>query len=197
MLRAIEIVQSGELGELQSIEAGFVVAGRPREDIRWNLALAGGGLMDLGCYPIHLVRSLVGTEPTVLAATAVQSEPGIDGEITIDLQFPGGVSGKVRSSMIAETPEIYATVVGSEGVLEIANPFIPHQGTTITVTIDGVPRTEAQTAEASYNFQLRAVVDAVLHGEPVLTDTRDAIANMEVIDAAYRAAGMDVRKPTL
>ena len=197
MLRAIEIVQSGELGDLVSVEAAFVVAGRPRDDIRWNLSLAGGGLMDVGCYPVHLVRSIVGAEPTVLAATAIQSEPEVDGEITIDLQFPGGVRGKVRSSMIATKPEIYATITGTAGVMHITNPFLPHQGATIAVTIGDASRTEVMTAEASYNFQLRAVVDAVLHGEPVITDTTDAIANMVVIDAAYTAAGMDVRKPTV
>jgi len=197
MLRAIEIVQSGELGDLVSVESGFVVPGAPRDDIRWNLALAGGGLMDVGCYPVHLLRHIVGAEPTVLAATAIQSEPEVDGEITVDLQFPGGVSGKVRSSMIAEKPEIYATIVGTLGMMEITNPFLPHHGSAIAVTVDGSTRTEAQTAEASYNFQLRAVVDAVLRGEPVITDTTDAIANMVVIDAAYRAAGMDVRKPTV
>ena len=146
---------------------------------------------------MHLVRHVIGAEPTVLAATAIQSEPEVDGEITIDLQFPNGVKGKVRSSMIAEKPEIYATITGTRGELHITNPFLPHLGATITVTSDGVTRSDAQTAEASYNFQLRAVVDAVLRGEPIITDTVDAIANMEVIDAAYRAAGMDVRKPTV
>jgi predicted dehydrogenase len=196
MLRAIEIVRSGELGELISVESGFVVSGRPRDDIRWNLALAGGGLMDVGCYPVHLVRSIVGAEPRVLSATAIEGEPGVDGDITIELEFPSGATGRVRSSMIATENAVYATVVGTQGVLEIANPFLPHNGSTITVRGRDGERLEAPTTEASYNFQLRAVVDTLLRGAPILTDTTDAIANMVVIDAAYLAAGMEPRQPT-
>jgi predicted dehydrogenase len=195
MVRAIEIVRSGEIGELVSVESGFVVSGRPMDDIRWNLALAGGGLMDVGCYPVHLVRSIVGSEPTVLGARAIEGKPGVDGEITIDLEFPGGIAGKVRSSMIANAPEVYAAITGTEGLIEIANPFLPHNGSTITIHAGEAQRHETPTAEASYNFQLRAVVDTVLNGAPILTGTADAIANMVVIDAAYRAAGMQPRQP--
>jgi predicted dehydrogenase len=194
MLRAIEIVRSGELGELDSVESGFVVSGRPRDDIRWNAALAGGGLMDLGCYPIHLVRSIVGAEPTVLSATATESEPGIDGEMSIDLEFPGGISGRIRSSMISETPEVYATITGSAGSLRIVNPFLPHDGATLTVNAGGAERRETPTTEPSYNFQLRALLDTLQNGAPLITGLDDAIANMAVIDAAYEAAGMKARR---
>jgi predicted dehydrogenase len=44
-------------------------------------------------------------------------------------------------------------------------------------------------------FQLHALADAVLRGAPVLTSVEDAIKNMEVIDAAYLAAGLEPRQP--
>ena len=147
MLRALEIVASGEIGDLVSVESGFVIPGAPHDDIRWNLSLAGGGLMDVGCYPVHLLRSIVGTEPTVTSAVAIEGEPGVDGEITVELEFPGGIAGRVRSSMIATTPEIYATITGSAGVLEISNPFIPARGSAITVRVGEDQREEATTAE--------------------------------------------------
>ncbi|HEX4443573.1 MAG TPA: Gfo/Idh/MocA family oxidoreductase [Galbitalea sp.] len=196
MGRAIEIVKSGELGDLTSVESGFITAGRPRDDIRWNLALAGGGLMDVGCYPVHLLRSILGTEPTVRSATAIQGEPDVDGDMTIELEFPGGIAGRVRSSMMAKSNEVYATITGSDGVLEIANPFLPHNGSSITVRAGGSDRRETPTTEPSYNFQLRALIDVLNNGTPVLTGLDDAIANMVVIDAAYAAAGLGVRQPT-
>jgi predicted dehydrogenase len=195
MSRALEIVRSGELGDLVSVESGFVVAGRPRDDIRWNLSLAGGGLMDVGCYPVHLVRTIVGAEPSVLSATAVESEPGVDGEITIQLQFPGQVTGLVRSSMIATEPEVYATITGTKGVLEIDNPFIPHNGSALTIRVGDKERREEPSTEPSYNFQLRALLDSLNNGAPVITDLDDAIANMVVIDAAYEASGLGRRMP--
>jgi predicted dehydrogenase len=197
MVRAIEIVRSGEIGELVSVESEFSVPGRPHDDIRWSLPLAGGSLMDLGCYPTHLVRSIVGAEPKVTSATAVEGEPGVDGEITTELEFPGGVIGRVRSSMVAASPTVFATITGTAGVIELANPFQPHLGgSSITVRAGETQRVEEVTSEPSYNFQLRAVVDAITSGGPVLTNTVDAVANMDVIDAAYRAAGMSPRQPT-
>ena len=50
---------------------------------------------------------------------------------------------------------------------------------------------------SSYNFQLRALADVLLRGAPVVTNLDDAIANMDVIDAAYLAAGLPLREPTV
>jgi predicted dehydrogenase len=197
IVRALEITRSGELGKLVSIEAGFGGKGRPLDDIRWSLPLAGGALMDVGCYPVHLVRTLIGSQPTVLSASADMSETGVDADMTIDLQFPDGITGRVRTSMQSPTQFIYATVTGEDGVLEIENPFIPMKGNSLTVRSGSDVRTETTTTEPSYLFQLRAVTDVLLRGAPVITDTADAIANMDVIDATYRAAGLEPHSPTV
>jgi predicted dehydrogenase len=195
-VRTIEIVRSGELGKLVSVEAGLGGLGPDRDDIRWQLALAGGALMDLGCYPVHLLRSVVGAEPRVLAATAGQADPGVDADMDISLEFPDGVAGRVLSSMQSETPYIYAKFTGEDGELEVANPFAPQRGHKLTINSGGTTRTETTTIEPSYVFQLRALADAVLRGAPISTGPADAIRNMEVIDAAYLAAGLQPRQPT-
>jgi predicted dehydrogenase len=195
-LRTIEIVRSGELGKLVSVEAGFGGMGRPRDDIRWSLPLAGGALMDVGCYPVHLLRSVVGSEPTVTRASADQADPGVDADMRIELQFADGVTGLVRTSMQSPEPYIYARYVGEDGVLEVENPFIPQRGNKLTITSGGRSRTESTTTEPSYNFQLRALADALLRDAPVVTSVGDAIGNMDVIDAAYVAAGLEPRQPT-
>jgi predicted dehydrogenase len=195
-LRTIEIVRSGELGKLVSVEAGFGGMGRPHDDIRWSLPLAGGALMDVGCYPVHLLRSVVGLEPTVTAAVAVEGEPGVDGDMRIELEFAGGITGLVRTSMQSPESYIYSKFIGEDGELEVENPFIPMRGNKMTITSGGKSRTETATTEPSYNFQLRALADVLLRGAPVVTDLDGAVKNMEVIDAAYLAAGMNVREPT-
>jgi predicted dehydrogenase len=195
-LRTIEIVQSGELGKLVSVESGFGGPGAARDDIRWNLALAGGALMDVGCYPVHLLRSVVGSEPRVTSAVAQQDEPDVDANMRIELEFDGGVTGLIRTAMDAPELYIYAKFVGEDGELEVENPFIPANGNSLKITSGGETRTENPTTEPSYNFQLRALADAVLRGGPVLTGLESAIQNMDVIDAAYLAAGMNVREPS-
>jgi predicted dehydrogenase len=195
-VRTIEIVRSGELGNLVSVEAGLGGLGPDRDDIRWQLALAGGALMDLGCYPVHLLRSVLGEEPEVLAATAGQADPGVDAVMDISLEFAAGVAGRVLTSMQAQTPYIYARFTGEDGELEVANPFAPQRGHKLTIRSGGRTRTETTTTEPSYVFQLRALADAVLRGAPVSTDPGDAIRNMDVIDAAYLAAGLQPRQPT-
>jgi predicted dehydrogenase len=195
-LRTIEIVRSGELGKLVSVEAGFGGMGRPHDDIRWSLPLAGGALMDVGCYPVHLLRSVVGLEPVVTGAVAVEGEPGVDGDMRIELEFPGGTTGLVRTSMQSPESYNYLKFVGEDGELEVENPFVPQRGNTLTIRAGGKTRTESATMEPSYDFQLRALADSVLRGAPVVTDLDGAVRNMEVIDAAYVAAGMNVREPT-
>ena len=195
-LRTIEIVNSGELGRLVSVEAGYGMMGRPRDDIRWDLSLAGGALMDVGCYPVHLVRTVLGSEPTVLRASADQADPGVDADMRIELEFPGGISGLVRTSMQSPETYVYGRFVGEDGELVVENPFVPHKGNKITVTSGGETREEDTTTEPSYNYQLRALIDVLNNGAPVLTGLEDAIANMVVIDAAYEAAGLGVRQPT-
>jgi predicted dehydrogenase len=195
-LRTIEIVQSGELGKLVSVEAGFGGKGRAHDDIRWSLPLAGGVLMDMGCYPVHLLRSVVGLEPTVTGAVAIEGEPGVDGDMRIELEFDGGITGLVRTSMQSPVSYIYAKFVGDGGELEVKNPFIPQLGNELTIRSGGKTRTETATTEPSYNFQLRALTDVLLRGAPVVTDLDGAIKNMEVIDAAYLASGLGLREPS-
>jgi predicted dehydrogenase len=197
MARTIEIVRSGELGPLVSVESGFGGMGRPLDDIRWSLPLAGGALMDVGCYPVHLLRSVVGSEPTVIRASADIADTGVDGDMRIELEFAGGLQGLVRTSMQSPESYMYARFVGEDGELEVEHPFIPHLGNSLTITSGGTRRTETTTTEPSYVFQLRALVDVLRHGAPVLTGLDDAIQNMAVIDAAYRAAGIEPRHPTV
>jgi predicted dehydrogenase len=195
-LRTMEIVRSGELGKLVSAEAGFGGSGPARDDIRWSLPLAGGALMDVGCYPVHLLRSVLGSEPTVTHASADQADPGVDADMRIEMEFADGVSGLARTSMQSPESYIYARFVGEDGELEVENPFIPMRGNTLKITSGGKSRTETTTTEPSYNFQLRALADVLLRGAPVVTNLEDAINNMVVIDAAYVAAGLPLRQPT-
>jgi predicted dehydrogenase len=195
--RMIEIVRSGELGDLRHIEAAMCFPNIRRSDIRWQLALAGGALMDTGCYAIHWVRTLAGTEPEVEWAASLMRAPGIDRRTEVDLVFPGGVTGHVITSMWSSSIlRLMVRAVGTKGTLKVLNPIAPQFGSRMTVKARGKTRRVKVEADGStYDYQLRAFVAAIRDGAPTLTPPDESVANMRVIDAAYRAAGLEPRFP--
>jgi len=195
--RMAEVVASGELGELRHVEASFCFPlPRPR-DIRWNPDLAPGAMMDAGCYAVHMVRLLGGGEPTVDSATARLWKPGIDRAMHAGVTFPSGVTGTIRASMFsARLLQISARAVGSEGELRVLNPLAPQIGHRISIRTSHGRRVEHLTRRPTYDFQLEAFLGAVTEGKPTLTPPADSIATMRVIDAIYRAAGLEPRRPT-
>lgn len=195
--RMLEIIASGELGEVRRIEA-WLCFPLIVPDIRWRLALAGGALMDAGCYAVHLVRTLAGAEPIVRSARAKLRSPGVDRLMQAELAFADGRTGAVTASMLSS--RLFAAgarVTGSDATLQVFNPIAPQYRHSLTVRAGRSVRKEQVARQpSSYAAQLRAFADAVQHGRPFPTTVDDAIANMRVIDACYAAAGLPRREPS-
>ena len=195
--RMLEILASGELGKIRRMEAWFCVPFF-LDDIRWDLSLAGGALMDGGCYAIHLLRTLAGAEPVVQSATAKLRRPGVDRLVQANLAFPDGCSGAITVSLLSRRlVHLRARVAGDAGVMEVRNPYIPHWSNRLDIrTAAGRRRETLPKRPTSYAAQLRVFAAAVREGAPFPTTADDAIANMRVIDACYAAAGLPRREPT-
>jgi predicted dehydrogenase len=196
--RMVEIISDGALGEIEHIETTMIIPLLSKSDIRWQLDLAGGSTMDVGCYTIHLLRSLAGAEPEVVRASARERSPGVDRWLQADMTLPKGSTGRITAAMLAgRFLRLAATVKGSKGTMRVLNPYAPQYFHRLSVrTTDGRQKEARLPREASYLYQLRAFAGAVLRGEPIKTGTDDAVANMRVIDAAYRAAGLEPRQPS-
>jgi predicted dehydrogenase len=197
-LRVEEIIASGELGALQHVEATLCFPMPIFSNIRYDYSLAGGATMDAGCYTVHMARTFGGTSPEVVSAQAKLRDAQIDRAMTAELRFEGGHTGRVRCSMWSwRLLQMSARVVGEHGELRILNPAMPqllfHQ---LVVRSPDGRRVERFGRRASYAYQLDAFAAAVLRGEPVKTTPQDAIDNMTVIDAIYRAAGLPLRYPS-
>ncbi|GAA4007498.1 Gfo/Idh/MocA family oxidoreductase [Allokutzneria multivorans] len=186
--RLIDLVAG--LGALHSIEAVSNVPIPDRSDIRHNPALAGGALMDLGCYPVHLIRTLTGVEPEVVRAEAVQEVPGVDVAMAATLALPGGGAAEVRCSMTAG-PEITLTVIGEHGRLHVINPTLPQAGALISV--NGGAKEHVERSPTTFDCQLAAFAEALRGGAAPITGGADAIANMRAIDRIYQVSGMAPR----
>lgn len=211
--RLEQIVRSGELGKVKHIETRGELPWNfaPESDIRFNVGgsdsrLAGGALMDIGCYAVNCFRLLAGEEPTVVNATATETFPGVDGVFEAHLSLSGGGTGKITASMkkpllVAEPPFVFrGLVIGEKATLFIENfivPFIYHY-------IEIVPRNGSQkriekvygTGATSYEYQLDAFVDVVrgLRDLHVAGTPEDAVKNMALIDQMYSAAGLQPRE---
>jgi len=195
--RMKEIVDSGELGEIRHLESGMCIPLPLFRDIRYRLALAGGAVMDLGCYCIHQLRFLAGAEPTVTAARARVHSPQVDRWMQADFAWDDGRTGRMTCALWSSTPlKISIRVTGSEGEMRVFNPTRPQVFHRVSVRTKAGRRRERVPGGVTYTYQLQAFVRAVRDGAPSLTPLSDSIANMAVIDAVYRAAGLEPRQPT-
>ena len=192
--RMREIVDSGELGTIHHIETWLSAPIPNKSDIRYQHRLAGGAMMDMGCYVVHMARMLGGEEPAVLSASARLHSPDVDRAMHAELQFPSGHTASVHCSLWSTSVlHLSARVIGDQGELRVFNPVAPQFVSWLTVRAGGTRRTEIPARRPTYAYQLDAFCDAVLRGRPALTTPDDAVANMTVIDAVYRAANMRPR----
>lgn len=192
-----EIVHGGDLGRIRSFRGVFNVE-IPEQDgeLRHELAVGGGALMDLGCYPLHWARSLLPGEPEIIAAEAVTGRDGIDLSMQADMVFDGGAKARLETSMVPDIALAASIeIIGSAARLEVTNPIAPHRGYKIALEPEGasepiIVAEEGESKDTSYDYQLAHYV-ACLNGTamPILTP-EDGIGNMTAIDGIYRAAGM-------
>ena len=193
--RMLEVVNSGELGPVRHIETWMCFPLFKRSDIRWQLDLAGGALMDAGCYAVHMLRTLAGAEPQVVSAEAKLRSPGVDRMMRAEMQFADRRTGTINTSMWSTSVlKMAARVEGDDGSLRVFNPVAPQYFHRFTVKVGGRTRRERIRGGSTYSYQLAAFAAAVLRGEPTLTPPAESIANMRVIDDIYRAAGMEPRR---
>ena len=196
--RVREIVDSGELGELVHVEAWECFPLPRFDDIRYQLDLAGGALMDAGCYAVHMVRLAGRGEPEVLSAQARLRSEQVDRAMRAELRFTEGHTGRVGCSMWSRSLlRLSIRVTGSAGELRVFNPVAPQLYHRLSVTTGSSRRTERFGTRPTYSYQLEAFRDAVGgRVEANLTPPSDSIATMAVIDAVYEAAGLARREPT-
>ncbi|MEX2100441.1 MAG: Gfo/Idh/MocA family oxidoreductase [Acidimicrobiia bacterium] len=201
MARVLEIV--GTLGPIRDISTHMIAVLPNKKDVRYQIDLAGGATMDVGCYAIHQMRTVAGSVPerttgsvpTVTSAVAKLAAPGVDRAMQARFSFADGCTGSMDCALLAaRAPIADLKVTGERGTTRVMFPTRPQLGW-ITTSAGGTTRRERVKGEATFWYQLQAFCGAVLRGEPVLTPPADAVANMRVIDAVYEQAGLGARTP--
>jgi predicted dehydrogenase len=189
--RALELARDGTLGELVHVEVRMAMPAPGDDDPRWSLELAGGALMDLGCYGMHVMRRL--GHPSIVRAHAEQRSPGVDAWCDVELALPGGVTGLSANSMVADDYTFTLRIAGTHGDVLAHNFIKPHNDDRLTINTPEGTTVERLGTRPSYTYQLEAFAAHVQEGAPLPLDTADAVQNMAYVDAAYRAAGMSPR----
>ncbi len=152
--------------------------------------------MDMGCYPVSLLR-LLAPGPRVIGAEAKLSSPGVDRAMDAHFSLPDGGSAHIGCSMFSSSVlRMHAQITGDNGKISVFNPFSPQYGHRMKVTTSLGTRKERFSRKASYDFQLEAFVAAVEKGASFPTTAADAIRTMELIDAIYSSADLPLRQPT-
>jgi len=188
------IVESGELGIIEHIEAHFNMPIPKFKDIRLEYALAGGATMDVGCYPVALLRYLLGEEPAVTSAKATLHSEQIDQRMAAEFSFPSGITGKMSCALFLPwRMKIDMRIVGSKGHIWAMNPWVPHYFNWLRVETSNTRMNQRVQGASTYQYQLEAFVKAIQGEEEMFTDAGFGICNMAVIDEIYGKAGLKVR----
>ena len=194
--RLLTIIKSGEIGEVIKVESALLTPTPDKSDLRMQFALAGGSLMDVGCYALHsqrMISQLISDgEPTIVKTDSNAADGEVDTKLYIQLKYPNGVSGLARGDM--ETPVFNAplTVTGSKGSVHLPN-FVSALDPRVIVDLAGNKRVEHMPSLSTYTYQLLAFAEAVDLGKALKTDAKDALVQATLIDAAYLAANLPIR----
>ena len=198
MDRMIELAAGDELGELQYVEARMLMPPPSDGDPRWSAPLAGGGLMDVGCYAVQAIRDLAnvrGGEPQLVAARAGETSPypGVDGWLAADFTLPGGAAAHLESSMTHHGTDSSLRLVGSRGEAYAPSFNKPQHDDRVIITVGSSRTVEHLGTRSSYTYQLEAFTRLVRERVPMRTDADNAVRNLQLIDDLYRGAGMSPR----
>ncbi|WP_255382422.1 Gfo/Idh/MocA family protein [Mycobacterium sp. E2699] len=197
-LRVEQILESGELGKLERVDVSLCVLLPKRSNANvYDYSLAGGALMDAGVYAVDMLRTFGGSTPEVVAAQAKLRGAQVDRAMTAELRFTSWLTGRIRCALwSSDLFRASAKLVGDRGRLHWLSPAAPQVLPRLSVQSADSKRVERFPRRATFAYQLEAFAAAVLRGEPVKTTPQDAVENMSVIDAIYRAAGLSPREPS-
>jgi predicted dehydrogenase len=198
--RLLAIIKSGEIGEVIKVESALLIPMPDKNDLRLQFDLAGGSIMDVGCYALHsqrMISQLIAAgEPTVVNTEANAPDGELDTKLNVQLKYPNGVAALAKGDFESPALDAPLTVTGSKGSIHLPNFVVSGWDPRVIVDVAGNKRVEQLPSISTYTYQLIAFADAVDLGKPVKTDAKDALAQSQLIDSAYLSANLPLR-PTL
>ena len=193
-LETRRLIRSGRIGSLRSIGGFFTYFNPDPANIRNKLELGGGGLMDIGCYPITIARFMYDAEPRRVLGM-IERDPvfGTDSLTTAVLDFPKGHATFTCSTRLA--PYQRMIFMGTEGRIEVLIPFNAPNDRPTRILVDSGEDLTGASSEIievpvcdQYEIQGTLFSRAIREDREQEIPLEDAISNMAVIDAVFQSA---------
>lgn len=200
----LDAIRGGAIGPLRLIRTSFCFhTSKVEGNIRFQPALAGGGIMDVGCYCVSFARLIAGAEPLAIHAVGRMHPSGVDELAAGTLTFPGGLIASFTCGMSAQADNA-AHICGTDGYVEVPVPWKPPvDGSRFSIVrqtpplMNGKPRpttpprqiVEVPGGRNLYAYESDDFAAAALDGAAPAVSAADTIGNMRVLDALRRQVG--------
>jgi predicted dehydrogenase len=187
--RLRQLLDAGSLGEVQRVTGAFTFRLQPFDpaNIRLRPELAGGSLLDVGCYAVYGIRWAFGAEP-VRAQAWARYEHGVDVELSGLVALADGRVGAFDCGFVLPYRG-WLEVVGSEGTVFVPDMWLPPKRATFEIRRGGY---EVEVVAVEGQDQIVEMLEdfarAVRSGEPVRPDPEEAVRTLRVLDALGRSA---------
>lgn len=183
-------VEENKIGKVKMIEADFGFNGLDKDNIRYDLSLAGGALMDVGIYPISFVSYIYGKQPQVIKALGELSESGVDEQNSMIFKYTDGQAAVISSAMNVTTARnMY--ILGEKGYIHIPNVWQPKS---CEIHIEGqeVEKYEIGYEGNGYNYEVQEVIDCILAGkkESESMPVQESLEIMNTMDCVRAEIGV-------
>ena len=198
----------GDIGALQTVRSAFTFPLDDNSNIRLIADLAGGSLMDVGCYCVNIIRTALATlgagEPVAVAAFAkFGEETGVEESLSAILrfEFPDGGTGPVTahfdSSLRTDARQFYE-FAGSAGTIRVDDAFNAGRFDNLRLQVmkgSQLVAEERYDGSDQYQLMVEAFADAVLTGSPLAYPMQESRGNLAVIDALLHSARTGQMEP--
>lgn len=184
-------IRANTIGPVRLVRASFSFDLRSRpENIRLQPELAGGSLMDVGCYCLNICRAIYGQAPQAVASRVHVTRPaGVDMATNAVLDYGEGRFGLIDSSIELPSRQI-VEIIGETGIITIPVPFLPgNMEAIVFLTRNGQMSEQKFERVDQYRLEVEHFVDCIRTEREPLKLLSETLENMATIEAIYRSAG--------
>jgi xylose dehydrogenase (NAD/NADP) len=182
-----QMVEHGDIGNIQLIYGSFCYTNTRSSDPRFNPDLGGGSLWDVGCYPIGYSRFITGQEVKDVFGYQITGPTGIDLLFSGQMHFFTNVIAQFECSFISPF-KVYFEITGDKGRIQVPEPYKPGTRTKIVLEQQGQTRTIRVKGTKLYQGEVEDIENAILFGTPPRISLEESRANIVTIVTLYKSA---------
>jgi len=207
-LKLIELIKSDIIGEIRMIQVAFGFGGGDTIDPSGRLfdkKLGGGGILDVGCYPVSMARLVAGIaqdkpfeNPVDVSGDGKLGTTGVDEWAAAVMRFENGIIAQVATAIRAPLDNSL-NIYGSEGKITVSDPWVADRENAVTgkISISKAEKTEeivVQADKTSFAYEAELMAKAIAENKkeaiyPAMSPA-DSLGNLAALDAWRASCGL-------